>query len=143
MTPHQKRTILEYLRAHRLAVVSSLSASGGPQSALVGVAVTDALEIVFDTISTSRKHANLAADPRAAVTFSGPGEQTLQYEGRAIGVDLDDEVDRHYRETYYAAWPECRPHRAWPNIAYWRIVPAWIRYSDYDRGPLFIELTLD
>ncbi len=143
MTPEQKQTILEYLRAQRLAVLSSVSASGAPQSALVGIAVTDALEIVFDTVSTSRKHVNLVADPRAAVTFCGPGEQTLQCEGRAYGVDLDQERDRHYRESYYAVWPDGRARRTWPHLVYWRIIPAWIRYSDYDRGPLIIEFALD
>ncbi len=130
------------MRSHRLAVVSSVSANGAPQSALVGVAVTDALEIVFDTTSVTRKHANLSRDPRAAVTFSGPGEQTLQLEGSAYPVSLDAEHDAHYRETYYHAWPDDRDRLAWPNLVYWRIVPAWIRYSDYERGPLIIEGTL-
>jgi hypothetical protein len=78
-----------------------------PQSALVGVAVTGALEIVFDTTTVTRKHANSS-----------------------------------YRETCYQAWPGGRDRRAWPNIAYWRIAPVWIRYSDYDRGPLIMERTL-
>jgi hypothetical protein len=57
--------------------------------------------------------------------------------------DVDAEGDRLYREAYCAVWPECRPHRAWPNIAYWRIVPERIRYRDYDRGPLVMEFALD
>ena len=142
LTPDEKRMVLDYVRAHRLAVVSSVSASGAPQSALVGVAVTDALEVVFDTVATSRKHRNLSADERAAVTFSGPGEQTLQLEGCARPVHIDDERDAMYRETYYAAWPDGRTRRSWPNIAYWRITPVWIRYSDYDRGPLLVERAL-
>lgn len=143
MTTDEKQTILEYLRAQRLAVVSSLSASGAPQSALVGVAVTEALEIIFDTLSTSRKHANLTADPRVAVTFAGPGEQTLQCEGRAWRVDLDAEGDRAYRETYYRAWPDGRTRRTWPNIAYWRINPTWTRYCDYRGSPVIVESMLD
>ena len=142
LSPDEKRTLLEYLRAHRLAVVSSVAPNGAPQSALVGVAVTDALEIVFDTTSVTRKHANLSQDSRAAVTFSGPGEQTLQLEGIAHPVSLDGEHDSSYRETYYQAWPSGRERRAWPNIVYWRIAPVWIRYSDYDRGPLIMERTL-
>lgn len=85
--------LLQYLRAHRLAVISSVAADGAPQAALVGIAITEALEIVFDAVTTSRKHANLLVDPRAAVTFTGPGEQTLQYEGRAHPVSVHDETD--------------------------------------------------
>ena len=83
MSPEERRMMLDYMRKHGLAVVSTVSAAGAPQAALVGVAVTDGLEIVFDTVSTSRKHGNLIAESRAAVTFSGPGEQTLQLEGQA------------------------------------------------------------
>lgn len=139
MSPEERRMMLDYMRKHRLAVVSTVSAAGAPQAALVGVAVTDGLEIVFDTVSTSRKHGNLIADSRAAVTFSGPGEQTLQLEGQAQPVDLHADRDLAYRETYYQVWPDGRARRAWPNISYWRITPKWIRYSDYDRGPLIVE----
>jgi general stress protein 26 len=142
LTAEEKRTVLEYLRSQRLAVVSSTSASGAPQAALVGVAVTDALEIVFDTTSVTRKHANLSRDARAAVTFGGPGEQTLQLEGHAHPVSLDDERDSHYRETYYQAWPSGRDRLAWANLTYWRIVPVWMRFSDYEKGPLIMERTL-
>lgn len=48
-----------FLTQHRYAVVSSLSAHGTPQSALVGIAVTPELEIVFDTVKSSRKYPNL------------------------------------------------------------------------------------
>ena len=142
MTAEERRVVLEYMRSQRLAVVSSLSAEGAPQSALVGVAVTDALEIVFDTTSVTRKHANLSRNNRAAVTFGGAGEQTLQLEGLAHPVSFDGESDALYREAYYQAWPSGRDRRAWPNIAYWRIVPTWIRFSDYERGPLIVERTL-
>ena len=50
----------------------------------MGVAVTDRFQIIFDTVSDSRKHQNLLRDTRIAATLSGPGEQTLQVEGGAI-----------------------------------------------------------
>ena len=138
--PHVGDTeFLAYMRSHKLAVVSTLGADGSPQSALVGVATTDDFQIIFDTVSTSRKHGNLLRDVRIAVTFSGPSEQTLQYEGRAISVSVTDPCDEAYREQYYLAWPECRDHLAWTDISYWRIMPRWLRFSDYDRGPLIIE----
>jgi hypothetical protein len=120
------------MKRHPLAVIATIGADGGPQSALVGVGPTHALELVFDTLSTTRKHANLQRDRRIAVTFSGPCEQTLQYEG----VSAEDEV---YRQAYYEAWPEGRQHLQWQNLVYWRVVPRWARYSDYDRGPLILE----
>lgn len=143
MTPRERQMILDYIRAQRLAVIASVSASGAPQAALVGVAITGALEIIFDTVSTSRKHANLIIDSRVALTFGGVGEKTLQYEGRAHMIDVNAESGHLYLEAYYAVWPDGRARRAWPNIAYWLISPTWIRYSDYDCGPLIIESTFD
>ena len=59
--------IYAFLRGHRLAVISSVSPAAAPQAALIGIAVTEALDIIFDTLSTSRKYANLRADPRVAL----------------------------------------------------------------------------
>src|SRR5271165_7508230 len=89
--------LLQYMRSHKLAVISTLGADGSPQSALVGVAVTDTFQIIFDTVSTSRKHANLVRDPLVAVNFSGPAEQTLQYEGLAAAVSTSDPRDAAHR----------------------------------------------
>src|ERR1700685_1964518 len=119
--------MLAYMRRHKLAVVATIGAGGAPQSALVGVGATQALEVVFDTLSTTRKHANLQRDHRIAVTFSGPGEQTLQYEGVALPVSVVSAEDEVYRQAYYEAWPEGRQHLQWQNLVYWRVVPRWAR----------------
>ncbi|MBV9262936.1 MAG: pyridoxamine 5'-phosphate oxidase family protein [Candidatus Eremiobacteraeota bacterium] len=134
-----KDELLAYMRFHRLAVVATSGPEDGPQAALVGIGVTDVAAVVFDTLSTTRKHSNLERNNRAAVTFSGPGEKTLQFEGRAFRVMPSEPGDRQYLEAYYAAWPDGRDRAGWPNLVYWRIAPRWARYSDYDRGPLIVE----
>jgi len=134
-----KAELLSYIRARRLAVIGTIGPDGSPQGALVGVAVTDGFQIIFDTVSDSRKHQNLQRDTRIAATLSGPGEQTLQLEGRAHPVSAAAESDALYRQAYYSAWPDGRERQAWPKIAYWRIEPQWARYSDYERGPLIVE----
>ena len=131
--------LLAYMRGHRLAVEASVDAAGQPQAALVGVGVADGFDIVFDTVNTSRKHANLLADPRAAVTFSGPGERTLQFEGMARPVSTTDPADALWRQAYYAAWPDGPDRLAWEGLVYWRIEARWLRFSDYDAGPLIFE----
>jgi general stress protein 26 len=138
-----KPELLAYMRRHKLAVVATIAANGSPQSALVGVGMTHALEVVFDTLSTTRKHANLQRDHRIAVTFSGPGEMTLQYEGVATLVPVTGKEGEVYREAYYEAWPDGPQRANWPNIVYWRVAPRWARYSDYDRGPLIVEFHWD
>ena len=61
-----KRALFDFLDTCGLGVLSTLGPGGAPQSALVGIAVTRELEIVFDTVAKSRKFANIARDPRVA-----------------------------------------------------------------------------
>jgi general stress protein 26 len=138
-----KADLLAYMRGHKLAVVATINQHGTPEGALVGIAATDKHELIFDTVSSSRKHTNLALHPRVAVTFSGPGEQTLQYEGRAFPIATSGSSDAAFREAYYAAWPDGRDRLNWHGLVYWGIRPVWARYSDFDRGPLIAEFQWD
>jgi hypothetical protein len=124
-----------FLRKHRLAVISTVGATS-PQAAVIGIAVTEALDIIFDTLSTSRKYANLRADPRAALVI-WDGAETVQVEGVAdipSGPDLDA-----CKRIYFEAWPDGPEREKWPDIAYVRIRPRWLRYSDFGPTPPRIE----
>jgi Pyridoxamine 5'-phosphate oxidase len=127
-----REEIYEFIRVRKLAVISSIGAGGEPQSALVGIAVSPDLEIVFDTVRSSRKYSNLKADPRIAVVVGWEGDQTVQYEGTAIepvGEDL-----ARAKEIYFTAWPSGIERQQWPGIAWFLIRPKWLRYSDFDSG---------
>jgi len=45
-----------------------------PESALVAIAVTEDLEIVFDTLDSTRKYRNLISNPKASVVVGWEGE---------------------------------------------------------------------
>jgi hypothetical protein len=80
-----------FLSGHKLGVLGYLSEQGTPRSALVGIAVTPELEIIFDTVSSSRKYGDLLANPAASFVIGWEGEATVQYEGAAFqptGPDL-------------------------------------------------------
>ena len=124
--------LVELLRRFRLGVVATVAGNGEPQAATVGIAVGDALELVFDTLSTTRKFANLVREPRVAVVM-GEGELTVQIEGRA-DVPVGDERKR-VQDIYFATWPDGRERAAWPNIAWVRIRPTWVRVSDFATNP--------
>lgn len=131
---------LAFLRQHRLAVLSTVR-DGAPQAALVGIAVTDGLEIVFDTVTGSRKYANLLADPRVALVAGWDYGQTVQVEGTADPIASEELAA--YKEVYFAVWPDGRERERWPDIAYVRVRPRWLRLADYGRAPPRIEeLTL-
>jgi general stress protein 26 len=126
-----------FLASYRYGVVSSLSSHGSPQSALVGIAVTPALEIVFDTVQSSRKYPNLVQRPACSVVVGWNGEQTVQIDGTAF--EPKDPELRRYQDIYFATWPDGPERLSWPGIAYFVVRPKWIRYSDYDQSPPQIE----
>jgi general stress protein 26 len=132
----QRSSLLAYMQSHRLAVIASIGDDGFPQSALIGIAVTPTHDVIFDTVSDSRKHRNLMRDQRASIVFTGPEEKTLQFEGTARLLSPVDAADEALREIYYGVWPDGRERLQWPNIAYWCIRPRWIRYAAYEAGPL-------
>ncbi|MFD9031867.1 pyridoxamine 5'-phosphate oxidase family protein [Streptomyces sp. NPDC059567] len=128
--------LLRFLRGHRLAVEASVARDGAPQAAVVGYAVTDDLEIVFDTVETTRKYENLVADPRIALVI-GWGEITAQIEGVA---DIPHGPERErLRECYFTAYPDGRDRLAWPGITHVRVRPRWARYSDFTSEPPRVE----
>jgi len=129
--------LLRFLREHRLAVQASVSASHGPQAAVVGFAITDRFEIVFDTLESTRKIQNLRGNAKVALVIGGlvPGdERTAQYEGIA-DEPSGEELENLTNEYYYVAFPDGRSRRTWPGITYVRVRPTWIRYSDYNTDP--------
>jgi general stress protein 26 len=116
------------LRTYKLAVEATVAPDGAPQAATVGVAVSDAGELVFDTLTTTRKYANLVANPRVALVL-GEGEITIQVEGIA-DVPAGAELER-MKQVYFAIYPDGRERAAWPNITWVRVTPTWARYSDF------------
>jgi hypothetical protein len=102
--------------------------------------VSDELEIVFDTVTTSRKYTNLVADPRIALVIGWDDEITAQIEG-VVDFPTGGELDR-IRNCYFVAYPDGRDRLSWAGITHARVRPTWIRYSDFTQGPpRIVELT--
>jgi len=120
------------LRRYRLGVVATVSATSAPQAATVGIAVGDELELVFDTLTTTRKHANLAHEARVAVVL-GEGEVTVQLEG--VADEPRGAEGERIQAIYFAAFPEGRDRATWAHITWIRIRPTWARVSDYTQDP--------
>lgn len=131
--------LYSFLRHSRLGVLASVY-EGTPQSALVGIAVTPQLEIIFDTVRNSRKYRNLHATSACSFVIGWSGEQTVQYDGEAR--ELAPPALAVYQDIYFDAWPECRAHLTWPGITYFAVRPSWIRFSDFDQAPpAIVEFT--
>lgn len=108
---------------------ASISNEGAPQAAVVGIAVSDAGEIVFDTLGDTRKALNLREDPRIALVIGWDEERTVQYEGIADephGAEL-----ARLKEIYFSVFPDGREREQWAGITYFRVRPLWLRYTDF------------
>jgi pyridoxine/pyridoxamine 5'-phosphate oxidase len=132
--------VFDIAKSKRYLVVSTVNESGAPEAALMGFAVTQENEFVFDTLSTSRKAVNLARNPAAALVIGWDDNISLQIEGiarRPVGEDLASAKAAYFRE-----WPDGRARENWPNIAYVVVRPKWIRYSNYSGAPVVEEFKL-
>jgi uncharacterized protein YhbP (UPF0306 family) len=131
--------LLDFLRTQRFAVQASTGPGGAVQAALIGIAVTDSLEIVFDTLETTRKAQNLRRAPTIALVVGGwivGDERTVQYEGFA-DEPTGEELDR-IKQVYLDAWPDGRSRQSWPGLVYVRVRPTWVRFSDFNRNPPYV-----
>src|SRR5579862_8782878 len=128
--------LLEFLRGHRLAVQASVSPVSHPQAAVIGIAVSDRFEIVFDTLETTRKAQNLRSNSKVALIIGGLAvgdERTVQFEGVAdepTGTELE-----RLKAVYYLAYPDGPNRVNWPGLIYVRVRSTWVRYSDYNVNP--------
>lgn len=128
--------LLQFMRGHSLAVQASVSPAHAPQAAVVGIAITDRFELVFDTLDTTRKLHNLRRNPKLAFVIGGltsGDERTVQYEG--VADEPDGAELARLKEVYFRTFPDGLERQQWPGITYVRVRPAWIRYSDFNRAP--------
>jgi len=130
MSPQE---LAEFIGSCDLAVAGYISPEGAPQSAVLAFAVTPDLEVVFDTVRSSRKYRSLTANPKCSVTM-WIGEITVQFEGIAEETDLD-----LYKEAYFKKLPDGRERLKWAGITYFVVRPKWIRYSDFHARPPQIQ----
>jgi pyridoxine/pyridoxamine 5'-phosphate oxidase len=139
-SPMKLEEVFDIVRRKRFVVVSTAHDSGAPEGALMGFALTPQNEIVFDTMSTSRKAINLARRPAIALVVGWDDGISIQIEGDARRPANDELASA--KAAYFREWPDGREREHWPDIAYFVVRPRWIRYSCYAGAPVVEEFTL-
>lgn len=129
--------LYEFISGHKYAVLSTVTADNLPEAAVVGIAITPDLKIIFDTVTGSRKYRNLVHNPSIAFVIGFEGERTVQYEGTA-GFPTSAELDE-LTEIYFRVFPDGKVRKeTWKDLVYFVVQPKWIRYSDFT-DPQIIE----
>ncbi len=125
-----------FLRAQPWAVEATVSRHGAPQAAVIGIAVTDSLEVIFDTLAAAHKHRNLCVNAQIALVVGWDSGCTVQLTG-TCDQPTATELDR-LKKVYFTRFPDGREREGLSNIAYWRVRPRAIRYSDFNSEPATI-----
>ena len=129
--------VFQFMHKERLGVLTTATSTGQPQAALMGFAVTPELEIIFDTVRSSRKYPNLKKNPRVAWVVGCTSEVTVQYEGEA--EELEGTALAKYKPIYFQKFPDGPARENWAGMTYFVVRPKWVRYCDYNPSSHRIE----
>ena len=125
-----KDTIYAFAKDQKLAVIATASKTGMPEAALINIAITPDLEIIFETTSATRKFDNLLHNPRVSLVIGWNNERSLQLDGL---VDLPEGRDcERLKAFYFSIFSRKGSHEFWPGNDYYRVRPRWARLSDYN-----------
>ncbi len=122
--------VFNFLDGEKLGVLATVGVDGSPEAALMGVVATPELELIFDTVKSSRKYPNLKSNPRVAWVVGRTTEVTVQYEG--IAEELEGEALTKYKKIYFAKFTDGSARESWPGIVYFVVRPKWVRFCDYN-----------
>lgn len=135
MTSKTDAELYELMRHCCLAVIAT-AGPAGPEAALMDIAVTPDLNVIFETTEATRKYRNIQEDPRLAFVIGWENSRTLQYEG--VVAELTDRRREEAFEQYFSTFPAKLSHRYWPGNHIFCVKPRWIRFSDYN-SPRSVE----
>lgn len=135
-----REEVLAFLNRHRLAVIATVNADGTPEAALVNIAVSPQLEIVFETTNATRKYANLSRDPAAALVVGWHDDQSLQLNG--VVDEPSGRAQDRIKALFVERYPAMASHQVWPGNHYFRFMPSWCRLSNYQPPRRIVELEL-
>ena len=136
-TDNARKDALSFLKHHKTGVLATVAPSGEPHASMVYYTTDDNFNVYILTLIDSRKFAAIQANPKVAFTVSMPDvPQTLQIEGVAMDISLDDEskdklpglIDvLNSNNWFYGPITKLDPKE---RIVLW-IKPSWIRWADY------------
>jgi nitroimidazol reductase NimA-like FMN-containing flavoprotein (pyridoxamine 5'-phosphate oxidase superfamily) len=150
---YARKDALAFLKRHKTGVLATVSADYQPQSSLVYYTADDDFNIYFLTLVSTRKYAALSAHSEVAFTVATEGvPQTLQIEGRAMDISLDEVAAKKRDELFEVLnsnpwfYPPVSKLDPSESAVIW-VRPTWIRWADYafaasDSGKVFKEIPI-
>ena len=129
----RKQVILDFIKKQKLAVISTVGIDNKPESAVLEFGETEELELIFDTLTSSRKYKNLHTNKNVSFVVGWDENITVQYEG--VAEEVKGEDAKRYQQTYWNKNPKAQRWESREGITYFKVAPKWIRYSDLNKNP--------
>lgn len=136
----KKDLVLQFLKKHKIGVIATSSPEGKPEAAVVGVAVTDDFEVIFNTYPHTRKYKNIEQNNSVAFVIGWDEGITVQLEGEAC--EIFDQEREEARKIYYANNEEAKKYNAMGDNRCFKVTTKWLRYVGQDQENSFFELAL-
>lgn len=130
-------TVVEFIRAAGRGVVATVTASGRPEAALVGLAILDDGTMIFNSHEDARKIANLRSSEHVAIVAGTVGGISVQVEGIASVVEGDERDS--FGAEYNRQFPGSRAQTS--GFAVVVVRPVWIRVYDLTEMPPVVTET--
>jgi uncharacterized pyridoxamine 5'-phosphate oxidase family protein len=123
-----QENIFHFIHDKRLAVMATVHPDNSLEAAVIQFAVTENLEIIFNTFSTYRKYVNLQKNPAVALVFGGEEKITVQYEG--VARECFGNEREKVKTLFLQKYPKAGKWDNYPQTRWFVVTPKWIRYSD-------------
>lgn len=132
----QIQLLYAFLKAHKLAVMATVSGDCVPQAAAVGFVVNQDLELVISSFYNSRKYENIKKNPRVALVIGWEKGKTVQYEGVAVEVDPRSFMEDEFLKML-ANVPAIAKYLENEHGVFYKIKPLWVRFADLSQDPFY------
>ena len=129
----KKKFLYAYVNKRMLAVLATIGPDQVPEAAVMEFGQTENLELIFDTLNTTRKYANLKQNPKIAFVIGWEEGTTVQYEG--VAKELEGVELATYKKIMFAKNPAFAKWENLPGMTYFKVTPKWIRYSALNQSP--------
>ena len=137
MKEESRKDALTFLTRHHSGVIATRGEGDAVHASMVHYTADEEFNIYFLTQADSRKFKALSAHPQVAFTVSTPDvPQTLQLEGLAMDISLDQEAAKKKEELMRVLnlnpWFDGPITKLDPSetVVVW-IKPTWVRWADY------------
>lgn len=125
-----KDDVLAFLAQHTRCVMSTITADGLPEAAMVGFSEAEDLSLLIGTSNKSRKYQNLQHSKNVAIVIGFGTDATVQYEGIVRELDADElagRLDLHLKKL-----PGAKDYVKESDQVWLLVTPTWLRFLEHN-----------